>query len=610
MTHKASRGLRETADLWQLALSFTKDCTSLNLEVVKKVEGYIRSRNLEGVCSLFQEAQKYHGDLDLFNLLRQVACLFRKNEQFANSELCDRKAKESLLQTERHCAATNRRLSFYYENYSKLLATAEGKLLAEELEFMRADISSLLGDFHKFSGSIENRIRVTSGATEDRSRRRALPFLKITGRIKCSPYGVKWLKSLLPKFGISNTDVKFKPIVTALIDFVPKNFKTSRIITKSATHDVPMQLAIDAYWKELLLKWGVDLKHGQSYNAELARRGSIDGSFATIDLQNASNTVSYGVVAFLLPHEWLVFLEAFRATHIRFKDVATGPVMKLEMFSSMGNGYTFVLETLLFAAACRAVGSKTYAVYGDDIVIETAKVDRLRSLLRFLGFQVNWEKSFVDPAVFFRESCGKDWLHGKLVTPFYVKRAITTNVDMSHLINGVVGRSLPGGGVWHFCRTSLKKRRLPLVPFNEDSRSGVHITPHDCYRRKILRVACATRGSELNWVPVFKGYVLRPTVRLTTGWRSYFLWFLTRGDVTDLSVRHSEDPYQGLHNGSFQQRTAALGRTVDVLPSGCTSTFTQISYAIRLRFYVPVLTQVPSHLYEWDDFLVSVFHRH
>lgn len=96
--------------------------------------------------------------------------------------------------------------------------------------------------------------------------------------------------------------------------------------------------------------------------------------------------------------------------------------MELQMFSSMGNGYTFELETLIFAALAHACGGKVGQdtfVYGDDILVPTEISADVLALLRYSGFTPNQKKTFTTGH--FRESCGGDFLMGHDVRPLFLK---------------------------------------------------------------------------------------------------------------------------------------------------------------------------------------------
>jgi len=163
-----------------------------------------------------------------------------------------------------------------------------------------------------------------------------------------------------------------------------------------------------------LKRFGVDI-HDQTRNQELARLGSITGALATLDLSSASDSVSIGLVEHLLGPEWFDLLMAARSGKVSYQ----GQVRHLEKISSMGNGFTFPLETLIFWAITTAICGDVpgVSVYGDDIICPTENVGEVVSTLKLLGFTINQEKSFWDGP--FRESCGRDYLSGIDVRPLF-----------------------------------------------------------------------------------------------------------------------------------------------------------------------------------------------
>lgn len=164
--------------------------------------------------------------------------------------------------------------------------------------------------------------------------------------------------------------------------------------------------------------WSSEERH-----QELARQGSVDGTLATVDLSDASDLISYWLVKLLLPEEWFSLLEMCRSPLTLFR----GRWYHLEKFSSMGNGFTFELETLIFYAITRSimeargveVTKNNLTVYGDDIICPSEVFDDVCAALRFFGMIPNPKKSFSDGP--FRESCGGDFFLGKPVRPIYFK---------------------------------------------------------------------------------------------------------------------------------------------------------------------------------------------
>lgn len=493
----------------------------------KKVTGLVRQRNVSSLAELgaFQD-KEYHNPEDVWSILvlRQVAALFKKNDAFVDDDKCSAAAQKTFERSERICRIANKRLDYFFSHRGRLDPELDGWL-----GHMESDIVRLLGDTRSFIESVPDLLRVTNGATQDRSRKRSLPYLKITGKLRAPRATKPWLDTLLRFFGVEETSCKFVTTEENRVALVPKNWKTHRTIAAEPTHSLPFQLAVDQWFKAKLKRWGVDLR-SQALNQQLAREGSLSGQIATIDLSMASDTLAYNAVAWLLPHDWLRVLDSFRSRGF----IAPWGQDEYAKYSSMGNGYTFSLETIIFTAACRAVGSRRHAVYGDDIAIETVYVPNLVRLLRFLGFRVNEEKSFSNPASRFRESCGCDYYKGELVTPFYLREIpqLGDRAGMSHALNGLLSLTPAPGGLWSYLREIIAQERYRLVPWNEDSRSGVFITPNDAWKTKKLKIDRRRRvkGAENEnfGFPIFEGYGPVQVVKKTKGWRSYLLWFLEK----------------------------------------------------------------------------------
>jgi hypothetical protein len=192
----------------------------------------------------------------------------------------------------------------------------------------------------------------------------------------------------------------------------------------------------------------VDLNN-QVNNQRFAQSGSIDGSLATIDLSAASDSVSTNLVETLLPLAWFQALDLVRSEFVSADPKGDAPAIRLEKFSSMGNGFTFELESLIFwalASACVDLCSdQRLAVYGDDIIVPSAVSGTLIALLNYCGFQTNSEKTFVSGP--FRESCGKHYFRGVDVTPLLLDAPIN-NIGrkywFANSIRRFAGRALDG----------------------------------------------------------------------------------------------------------------------------------------------------------------------
>ncbi len=212
---------------------------------------------------------------------------------------------------------------------------------------------------------------------------------------------------------------------TAKLIFVEKNAKTHRPICVEPLLNGFMQLGIGAYLKDRLRIHAKQDLGDQVRNQSLAQAASVSGKLATIDLSSASDTLAFSVVFDLLPEEWVDLLATFRTGHMNYG----GREYELEKFSSMGNGYTFELESLIFwalSSACTELSGEDrdlVSVYGDDIIVPVKAVDLLMATLTWCGFNLNREKSFWTGK--FRESCGADWLDGDAVRPVFKKTRLS-----------------------------------------------------------------------------------------------------------------------------------------------------------------------------------------
>lgn len=558
--------------------------------VFKKVSGLLRSRSIPGLATLGSIPDVEYqqpGTMDHLLVERQVAALFKKNEAFADETRCKANAQKNFERGEVRCRITNKRLTHYYAKPERVAPD-----MARMLWNMEDSIRVLLGSVEDLTGNFSSLVRLTNGATEDRSRRRSFPFLKVSGHLRGPARAVQWIGKVLLDFGVDLTSCVYTRVEHNVLDFVPKNWKTYRLIAKEPTHSLPFQLAIDNFLKGKLRRWGINLRD-QSKNQELARLGSLDGSFATIDLEMASDTLSIAAVEWMVPPEWKRLFDCFRSSYF----VAPWGSGEYAKYSSMGNGFTFSLETMIFAAACRAAGSRTYAVYGDDLVVEADIAPRVIELLRFLGFRTNVEKTYLLPSSRFRESCGCDYLNGTLVTPFYLRELpqLDQKASLSHVLNGLVGCSGPGP-LWDWVAKVVEHQKLHYVPYNEDTRSGVFITPTEAWKRGILYIDQRRRvKGEDNpnfGFPVYDGYQTESTCRKTRGWRSLFIWFIMRQD----------------EEASFFRASASTAGTLIQLPAFRTYVLGKVSletsrvsisnrFVHSVRRYHPKPLATPGYLY-------------
>lgn len=528
--------------------------------------GYIRSRNLAGLSSVGDLFDSQSHQVEVKRSLLQIEAFFKKNAAFTDEKVALEAAQRSFLKAEKLCRITNRRLDWYYVRRDRL---------DPDLDFtitkMERWISKVLGPFDTFLGELPKYVRVTDGATSTRRRADSQAYRKIRRSYSCPSGSIPYIEATARYFSLPVPRCKVSPVNR--VEAVPKNWKTHRTIACEPDGALPFQLAFDTYAKlRLRRKTPIDLSD-QFRNQELARQGSIGNHLATIDMSMASDTVAYNTVAWLFPEPWFQYLCAHRSRYYK----GSFGIGKYAKFSSMGNGATFTIETLVFAAACAALGSKESIVYGDDIIIETDLVPSLLKVLKFFGFVINQDKSHVDGP--YRESCGTHWFNGTLVTPFFIRDEYRTKPGLCHMANGLAAVACPGGNLWKFLLTLISEKNLPLVPFNMNSMSGVWIDPHSAYEAKVLRCSRLTKGKlqRFNWIPRFKSFVDKSLSTLICDSRTLILWY--------------HDSFRIIDPGKMSERVRSR------------ISASSHKYVRKWVSWRPPAGQMPVHLYWWSELL-------
>lgn len=247
------------------------------------------------------------------------------------------------------------------------------------------------------------------------------------------------VKHSVPKHEILDQEVFWSNVLKVVpgnrICFVPKNSRTDRSIAIEPCMNLYLQLGVDGFIRRRLKRWDVDLD-SQLKNQELARLGSLnwecEDSYATLDLKAASDSISTELCRLLLPPQWYSYLMQLRSP---VGDL-DGDTIVYSKVSSMGNGYTFALQSAIFTSLIYGVERtlrKTFepehvAIFGDDLIVRRRSVPLLIRMLSVCGLQINEAKSFFEGP--FRESCGADWHSGAPVRPVFLNTNPTTAMEL------------------------------------------------------------------------------------------------------------------------------------------------------------------------------------
>lgn len=401
------------------------------------VESLIRLRDFKRLCEYELSYPDSVNPESVFHL-RQALAFFSKNVEADYGVDRDAIAYEKFVESESRCLATNTIFKLWSQGKFCFSPDVESWIFRAQRKIAR-----VLGDVPTLS---DVGLRFGPGSTTSTKKRNASVREKLHAPLACSEEFVPLLSKVLDELPVLSLlqleEVRKTESLAVKVDygkvtFVPKSAKTNRAVVTEPVLNGMLQLGYGDIIAVRLRAVGVDTRD-QSLNQRLAREGSLTNALATLDLSSASDTISTELVFHLLPIDW-----AFALSYARTRTVSVrGKLISQEKFSSMGNGYTFPLETLIFWALVSACcgDDSIVSVYGDDIIIPSNRFDDVSRLLSCVGFSVNPSKSFA--AGPFRESCGKDYYKGIDIRPYYQKSAVSAATLFSYH-NYLVRRGYP-----------------------------------------------------------------------------------------------------------------------------------------------------------------------
>lgn len=418
---------RNTQGSLEILRDLSRICAQQGGSLAKALYGLVRE-------SLYQELLDYdiqyvesHDVRDVI-MARQILAFYSKATFLPLGLDTRSKAIERFYTSERMCAETNARFRF-----SRPLFERDVELILSQTT---RKIAAILGEVPCLSTL---NFAFGPGANTNVKSTQSCPRVKLSVPLTCSAELTQHVGTFLEEVpswmslhqvsGDENSCTVDVTVSHGKLVFVPKNAKTDRSIVVEPILNSFFQKGVGSYIRDRLQRFGVDLTD-QTRNQDLAFRGSVDGAVATIDLSMASDCLSKNLVADLLPVPWWELLSTLRTGTVRIESANPISVeIQLEKFSSMGNGYTFELESMIFYALAVStvqhlkLRTEEVSVYGDDIIVPTEAVALLTRILDVCGFSINPEKSFASGP--FRESCGRDFFSGFDIRPFYQKELIS-----------------------------------------------------------------------------------------------------------------------------------------------------------------------------------------
>lgn len=348
------------------------------------------------------------------------------------------------------------------------------------------------------------------------------------------------------------TPTRSRPSPSKLI-VVPKTAKAPRLIASEPTSH--------QWCQQVILKYLIQgIEHGplrfslairdQTPSRSRALEGSLDGSYATIDLSEASDRISLWLVErFFRSNPGL--LKAFWASRTRWIQNRLTPgldiptLWRVRKFTTMGSACTFPVQSIVFSTVCIALilhceglrptqanvarVGKRVRVFGDDIILPTEYFERVKTLLEYLGLKVNQAKSHGKGN--FREACGMDAFRGVDVTPARFNSIASTDKPSTIVAAVDCSNNFFKKGLWQtadYIKSTLPQwvvKRLPVVghgsgmtgfiSFTGSSLAGLVTRWNDKYQKEEVQVLSAIsmvdRAVQTGRDDLFQRFIERPS---------------------------------------------------------------------------------------------------
>lgn len=308
------------------------------------------------------------------------------------------------------------------------------------------------------------------------------------GPISGSEEHEAWFRNYADGRILNHLGPNFGPTCHSLpLVFVPKSFKALRSIMPNTTLGGFYSYGLGVLIGDRLAAAGLDIRTRQEKHRNWIKRYSKDRSHATADLSAASDSFRPELINMLVPREWYRALKLGRIRY--FNEPGSGDSQQyLVSFMTMGIGFTFQLQTLLFYCLLLAIKELLslrgrVSAYGDDLIYPSPMHKHVEKVFSQLDFILNIDKTYVhDP---FRESCGSDCCRGVDVRPFQPEGSTQELARLPYLsllyktANGLLLRwnkeEIPITLLFLYKEMTRVTSRLHIVPMDFPAGSGLQV---------------------------------------------------------------------------------------------------------------------------------------
>jgi len=342
----------------------------------------------------------------------------------------------------------------------------------------------------------------------------------------------------------------------AQVLLVPKDSRGPRLISceplaNQWIQQGQMRLIVELIEHHPLTRYNVHFTNQQP-NQFGALLGSERQDYATLDLKEASDRVTVGLVRLLFPSGVYPYLAASRSCYTQLPD---GSKIKLNKFAPMGSATCFTtlaltIWALLTASTTDADTREGILVYGDDVIVPTEFAEYAIEQLESFGLKINRDKSCVTG--FFRESCGVDAYKGANITPLRFRNVLPSTPSPDSYEAWIAYANNAFDRKYHDLYEKIIDRLYSLygpIPSDEDVPEGTAPTLRyvpDNWRKLPRRTNKSLQKREIRCLTGTS----RPFTELTDGWSMLNRYFAETGRPSDSNPvgppAHASEPQSPL----------------------------------------------------------------
>ena len=214
----------------------------------------------------------------------------------------------------------------------------------------------------------------------------------------------------------------FEGLASGRVTTVPKNYKTSRVITITNRNIIDQQQVVSNALRDYVTLRSRKTNHIIQFDDQSVQHKLLVEGNATLDLSSASDRVYRSLIEEVWP-EFMTHFGEYLPESVITDD---GKLVELKCIGTQGYPLTFTMMAIICGLIVESTkfSHKPSSNYGDDIIVSEGDFNEVYTALQSLGLVINKDKTHKSSSGFL-ESCGMDVMFTKYgrreITPIHLR---------------------------------------------------------------------------------------------------------------------------------------------------------------------------------------------